>query len=181
MFTARSRARVWASSCITEIRRGSSWETPVRDVYKRQLSFKTEGERMRAAPVGTKNKKRIALGFVIIALLLLVLDVYKRQRLYFAFSAKSRESKHAKCREAMRPCAEKSCKIRGFATRKSHEAYELVEHAKFRKAGGLAMHEAALSTRNFARQCGLAMHEAVPVSYTHLDVYKRQSRSRCAV
>ena len=28
---------------------------------------------MRAAPVGTKNKKRIALGFVIIALLLLVL------------------------------------------------------------------------------------------------------------
>ena len=27
---------------------------------------------MRAAPVGTKNKKRIALGFVIIALLLLV-------------------------------------------------------------------------------------------------------------
>ena len=28
---------------------------------------------MRAAPVGTKNKKRIALGFVIIALLLLLL------------------------------------------------------------------------------------------------------------
>ena len=28
---------------------------------------------MQAAPVGTKNKKRIALGFVIIALLLLLL------------------------------------------------------------------------------------------------------------
>ena len=52
----------------------------------------------------------------------------------------------------MRPCAEKSCKIRGFATRKSHEAYELVEHAKFCKAGGLAMHETVLSAREISLQ-----------------------------